>query len=130
MIEWMKKHKSGLIATVVSAGFLFYGFACTPTVQSLVDETKRVNRAELQLELEHMIALAKIRMLDIEQQEKLRAVILQNALMLGRGDPFNPLGLLTGLASIYGVAQASSNVTRAVKTARDKKRNIDGQRHT
>lgn len=126
MIDWIKNHKATLMGVLVSAGFLFYSFACTPTAESLLDKHRRVNRQELQFELNQLIGMAEIRMLDIEQQEKLRAIVLQNALILVQGQPLNPLGLLTGLASIYGVAQASSNVTRVVKTARDKKRNNHG----
>lgn len=73
-----------------------------------------------------MIGLAQLRMADLEKQEQLRAVILQNALILVQGQPFNPVGLITGIAAIYGIASGASGVTKVVKTAQAKRKVNNG----
>jgi len=122
MYEWIKKHLPLLTTISVTIGVLFFVYACEPKVQSLVYDTKRVNRQELQLELDQMIGLAQLRMVDLDRQEQLRAVILQNALILVQGQPFNPVGLITGIAALYGITTGASNVTKVVKTAKAKRK--------
>jgi len=102
-------------------------YGCEVKTHSLTGSNKLVNRQELQLELDQIIGLAELRMADLDQQEKFRAIILQNALILVQGQPFNPLGLLSAVAAIYGVAQGSSNITKVVKNKRNKRKVNNGQ---
>ncbi|GAH63095.1 unnamed protein product, partial [marine sediment metagenome] len=90
-------------------------YSCEPKVSSLWQEGKQVNRQELQLELDQLIGVAQLRMVDLDKQEELRAIILQNALILVQGQPFNPLGLITGVAALYGISQGGCNITKVVK---------------
>jgi len=123
MSEWIKKHSGFLITVLVTVGTLVFLYGCPPKTQSLVASNKLVNRQELQLELDQLIGLAQLRMTDLDKQEELRAVILQNALILVQGQPFNPLGLLTGVAAIYGIAQGGSNIGKIVKGK------VNGRKH-
>ena len=124
MLQWLKKYSSFLIAAVVTAGLLVYIYGCEPKVQSLNNRKRLVNRQELQLELDQLITMAQIRMADLDKQDQLRAVILQNALILVQGQPFNPLGLLTGVAAIYGLTQGGQNISKVVKkTVKRRKEN-------
>ena len=70
--------------------------------------------------------MAQIRMVDLDRQDKFKAIVLQNALILVQGQPLNPLGLLSAVAAIYGITQGSSNITKVVKTKRKKKRESNG----
>ena len=115
MLQWIKKHKSILITVLVCIGFLLYCYGCEPRVRSITDNTKTVNRQELQLELDTFISMAKIRMADLEKQEALRTMVLQNALILAQGQPVNPIGIISAFAAIYGIAQGSTNITKVVK---------------
>lgn len=115
MVNWLKGNSVILITVLVTVGLLFFLYSCEPKTQSLVTNNKSVNRQELQLELDGLIGLAQLRMIDLDKQEQLRAVILQNALILVQGQPLNPLGLITAIAAIYGVTQGSSKVTKVVK---------------
>jgi len=115
------KAKSGTILIVfVTIGFLLFAYSCEPKVPSLFDPQKTVTRQEFQLELDQLFGLADIRMADFEKQEKFRAIILQNALILVQGQPFNPVGLITAIASLYGIQQVTKKSIGVVKNARAK----------
>lgn len=120
MWEWFKKHTSLLITILVSVGLLFYLVSCEPKTLSLRQKDKQVNRQELQLELDQIIGLAQLRMVDLDRQEQLRAIILQNALILVQGQPFNPVGLITAAAAIYGLTQGGKNISKIVTTKHNK----------
>lgn len=115
MFEWLKKHFAGELTVIITILISVFIVSCEPKVRSLTDNIVYVNRAELQLELDHFLALAKIRMIELEKQDQLRTLILQNALLLIQGQPFNPVGILTGIAAIYGTLQGGVNVTSAVR---------------
>ncbi|GAH22170.1 unnamed protein product, partial [marine sediment metagenome] len=36
--------------------------------------------------------------------------------ILVQGQPFNPIGCITGIAALYGIAQGTSNARKVVKT--------------
>lgn len=126
MWEWIKKNWTLLIAGLFAFGFMFYGYGCEPRVRSLVDRDKMVNRQELQLELDQFIGFAQLRMTDLDKQEQLRAIILQNALILVQGQPLNPVGIITAIAAVYGAMQGSKNVTKVVKEQRIKRKANNG----
>lgn len=122
MIEWIKKHKTALIAGLTCIGFLFYCYACEPKVRSLTDSNRLVNRQELQLELDQYIGMAQLRVADLDKQEQLRAIILQNALVLVQGQPLNPVGIITAVAAVFGAMQGGKTITQGVKNARAKRK--------
>lgn len=126
MWQWIKKHSSTIVMSLVTIGFLFYCYGCEPQVRSLLDNRQLINRQEFQLELDQFMSMAEIRMLDFDRQEKLRAVILQNALILVQGQPLNPVGIISAVAAIYGVMQGSSNLTKVVKTRVNKRKVNNG----
>ncbi len=121
MLKWIKAKSDIILVVIVTVGVLFFVYACEPKATSLLNKGVKVTRAELQFELDQLMSLAEIRMASFDRQEKIRAMILQNALMLTQGQPFNPIGILTGIASIYGIAQATKNTTGAIKNGRAKR---------
>ena len=124
MLDYLKKHRDSIMIALVTIGVIFYAYGCESKVKSLNHNDKLVTRGELQLELDQIIGMAKIKVADLDQQDALRTLILQNALILVQGQPFNPLGLLTGIAALYGAGQMSNSVVKTVKT-QVKKRGIN-----
>ncbi len=105
---------------------MLWAYGCTPTVKSLIDPTKKVTAAELQIEFDTLMAVFEIRQLDIERQNKLRELLTRNAMLAVQAGTFNPLGLLTGLAALYGAGSAvkdTKNVIRRKQIARSYKSN-------
>lgn len=127
MYKWIKKNWTLSITILVSFGLLFFAFACEPKVPSLISRDKMVNRQELQLELDQLIGLAQLRMINLDKQEELRAIILQNALVLVQGQPLNPVGIITAIAAVYGATQGGKNVSKVVKEKRNKRKVNDGK---
>ena len=111
---------------LVTGGFVVYMWGCQVKTKSLTTPDKFVNRQELQLELDQVIGLAQLRMADLDQQEQFRAIILQNALILVQGQPFNAFGIISAVAALYGVTQAGSQVTRKVKSNISKRKANNG----
>ena len=126
MFILIKKHLSVIITVLVTIAFAIYCYGCEPKVKSLSGKPELINRQELQLELDQFITMAQIRMADLDKQEELRSIILQNALILVQGNPYNPIGIITAIAAIYGVTQGGRNVTRVVKNTRNKKKVNNG----
>lgn len=121
--KWLSKNKAKIITWCVTGFVLFYMYACESQVRSLNNSKRLVNRAELQAEFNHFIDTADIRFASLDRQDKLRAIILNNALIVMQGQPFNPVGLITAMLSVYGVAQAAKNTSGAIKNARAKRAN-------
>ncbi len=126
MLLWIKKHWTIILTALVTVSILLFVYGCEPKTRSLIDGNRQINRQELQLELDQIIGLAQLRMVDLDKQEQFRAVILQNALILVQGQPYNPLGIITAIAGIYGVMQGSRNVTNVVKTGIHKRKKNNG----
>jgi len=123
MWEWVKEHKTILITILTCVAFTFYCYACEPKVRSLTDRDRLINRQELQLELDQFIGMAQLRIADLDKQEQLRAVILQNALILVQGQPLNPVGIITAVAAVFGAIQGGQKLTQGVKNAAAKRKN-------
>lgn len=126
MLNWIKKHSITIVAFLVTGGFLLYLYGCEPKVESLNSKGYMISRLELQEELDHIIATAQIRFANLDQQDRIRNLIMQNALILARGQPFNPVGLITGFAALYGIGQAGSKVTKTVNNVRKKRKVNNG----
>ena len=122
MLQWIKDHTVILITILTCIGFTIYCYGCEPKVASLSNRNHLVNRQELQLELDQFITMAQIRMVDLDKQDQLRAIVLQNALILVQGQPFNPVGIITAIAAVYGVSQGGHNVKKVVKVALNKRK--------
>ncbi len=122
MKDWLKKNKSIIVTGLVTIAFLIYCYGCEPKVSSLSSDHRLVNRQELQLELDQIITMAQIRMADLEQQEQFRAIVLQNALILVQGQPYNPVGIITAIAAVYGITQGSGKLTKVVKDKSNRKK--------
>ena len=127
MLDWFKKHTSILITVLTCIEFSIYCYGCEAKLHSVTDINRLINRQELQLELNQLSTMAQIRMVELDKQEQLRAVILQNAFILVQGQPFNPVGLITAIAAVYGISQGGRNVKTAVQTARKKKETNNGR---
>jgi len=123
MVAWLKKNKRMITVYVVVIGMMIYLYACESRVRSLDGSRRLVSRIELEAELNAYLDKVDIRFASLDRQDKLRAVILNNAMIVMQGQPFNPMGLVTGVLALYGVTQASKKTTGAIKNVRAKRAN-------
>ena len=98
------------IALILLTAFLFWGFACPPTVTSLHDPTVKITRPELQIELDTLIATAEYKLASLDEQQQLRDVIFENATQMVTTGQINPVGIMTLLAGLYGLTRAGKDV--------------------
>lgn len=123
MVNWLKDNKPVIFTIIVTVLMIFYIVACEPKVKSLNNNHQLVTRQELQFELENILRTAELRMAQLDQQERIRQLVLQNALLTLQGTTFNPVGLITAIAALYGLGQAGTKVTKAVKKIKGKVNN-------
>jgi len=125
-LSWLKKHWISIAVILFAVFMLVYGYGCEPKTKSLMHDGTLINRQELQLELDQLITMSQIRMADLDKQEELRAIILNNALILVQGQPWSPVGLLTGIAALYGCTQGGRNISQTVKNGIKKRKVNNG----
>lgn len=126
MVQWLKNHWPSLVALLFGVFMIYYGYGCESKTQSLNTHGKQVTRQELQMELETLMSLAQIRKLDLDRQDRIKTIILDNALILVEGNQVNPLGILTGILGLYGFTQGTKNVTEVVKKTVKKRKANNG----
>jgi len=104
----------------LAAGILamLWAYGCAPRVISLINPDKKVTAQELQLEFDTLVQMFEIRQLDIDRQNKLHELITHNAMLVAQTGTFNPIGLLTGLAALYGVGSAAKDTKNVIKRKR------------
>ncbi len=123
MYAWLKKSKRIVVMYSVTIGVFMFLYACESRVRSLDGSKRLVNRAELNAQLNHYLDTVDIRFASLDRQDKLRSLILNNAMIVIQGNPFNPIGMLTGVLSLYGITQAAKNTTGVIKNVRAKRAN-------
>jgi len=102
-----------IFAIGISSFIFCYG--CKPKVSSLLYENTMVTAPELEIELQTLLAIAKIRQEDLVKQNQLRDLILKNVLIIAETGTVNPLGILTALFAFYGIGSAANTTKNAVK---------------
>lgn len=122
MKTWLTKHWPSILCLAFGLFLIFYGQSCVSKVPSLLDPSRKVTRAVLDLELKQLIDLAALRKISLDRQDQLKRLVAENAIILIQGSPANPLGILTGVLGIYGLAQGSKNITTVVKNGIAKKK--------
>jgi len=115
--QWFKDNLFTLIVVNAVTVCLFALNSCQSQVASLLDPTTKITRPQLQIELDHLIAQASVKMADLDRQDNLKKLILENALIMAtEGNP-NPLGILTAIAGALGVGASADNVRLRKKIA-------------
>lgn len=112
---WIKENWPRVLALNIAATLIMWAIGCQPTVPSLTDPAQLVTRPQLQFEMETIARSFELKNAALEQQERLRRLITENALVIATSGQFNPIGLLTTLAAFYGVGSAANDTRKAVK---------------
>jgi len=93
----------GLFAAAIITAILFWCYGCQSKCRSLRDPLVKVTRGELQIEVDSMLATAKLRMEELDQQDELKLLLFQQAALFAETGTVNPMGLLTTGASIFAI---------------------------
>lgn len=99
-----------IIGQIVAALVLVWIYGCESTVTSLNGPEFRVTRAELNIELEQFLALANIKFAQLDKQDEFKRIVFNNAVILGTGGTVNPIGVITALFALTGLAATADDI--------------------
>ena len=110
IINYIKANLHFIITAAILLLLLYYIVGCEPTAQSMLDSDKQVTGDILMQEFKLIAATYEKRIADIELQQKIRNMLLQESLTLANTGQLNPIGIITSLMSILGVAATADAV--------------------
>ena len=61
-------------------------------------------------ELDHILSVAELRFQELDQQDRIRQIIFDSAIMMAQSGKVSPLGILTTLGAILGLGATADNV--------------------
>jgi len=93
-----------VIFVVICFGLVLYFFGCESQVQSVLDPSKKVNRAELQAEAVYLAAQIDVRAADLDKQDEIKQQLLDAATLIGSEGSINPSGIVSLVATIGAIS--------------------------
>ncbi len=109
-LPWIK-----ISSLAVAAFLIVLVLGCEPRVAGLTDPTRMMTRRELQIEFDSLIQSYEYRLASLEQKERFRAMLLQNAAAIAQTGTVNPFGIITAVLAFYGVGSATTTAKNAIK---------------
>lgn len=95
-----------VIGAVIVLVIGFYGYGCQSTVNSMLEPERKVNRAELETEVEFLLSRAKNRLDELDRQDQIKLLIFEQAALFAQTGTINPMGLLTTAISVIAIGSA------------------------
>lgn len=112
-IKTLLNHERYQVVTLAVAICLsLWFFGCESEVTSMLDPGKKVNRAELQAELDLYLATAERKFKSLEQQEAIKKWVFENAVLVSQTGTINPQGLINTLLAVLGIGALTDNVRK------------------
>jgi len=117
---WIRHNQGVTIALILITGLMVWTIGCESDVTSLIDSTKKVNRAELLLEiesessrllgeLEQLSRLGSLRIDELDKKDALRKEIMDFVAISAATGGVNPAGVAAMAFSIMGVGAFADN---------------------
>jgi len=100
------------ISIIVSALLLIGFYGCEPKCFDPMNPGERITRTELDISIDTFIAKANAGYASLEQQEELRAFLLEQSLNTAATGNLNPLALITSICTILGIGAGVDNVRK------------------
>lgn len=100
------------IAIILISALLIWTYGCPSQVESLFVPGKHVTRSGLQIEMDTLLATAAARVQDLDQQDAIKRILYQQALLTAAGSQVNILGLVTSIAAVLGIGATVDNVRK------------------
>jgi len=106
ILKFFNDNHSAAIAAAICLVLSYWLFGCQSRVTSITNPTQKITRAELQIEIDHLLAVAQSKMSDLDRQDEVRRLILEKASLFAAGGEVNPLGIINLLVSIGAIGTA------------------------
>lgn len=100
------------LSVIAGVLLLIWFWGCQSEVTSLLEPDQKVNRQELELELNSIMAVAEMRFGQLDQQDELKQFLMQQALLAGQSGTINPFALMTSIGAILGLGATIDNVRK------------------
>lgn len=98
-----------VVAVAIAIVGVTYFYGCESRTYSLTDSTQRVNRSEIEAEIALFNARANARIGNLDQQDKLKKMLIEQVSVVGTGGAYNPVGVLNSVISILAVGYAADS---------------------
>ena len=92
-----------LIFGCICLCMFFWLYGCESHVKSILEPEKEITRAELENEVNSIMAIAQTKLSDLDKQDEVRQLILDKAALFATTGTFNPTGLLNLIISIGAI---------------------------
>lgn len=119
VLKFLNDNHWFIIAGMLTIAILLWTYGCESTVQSMLDDNKKVNRTMLTAELNYIIADIENRVADLDKQDEIKQALLDAANVIGTTGSINPSGLLNIAATIGAI---SFGLNRNQKLKKEKKK--------
>lgn len=104
------KHNHVFVACIINSIIIIAAISgCEPRTKSLIYADKPVTRAELNIELDTLLATSKLRLEDLDRQEELRNLVFQSTMLVAEGGALSWPGLLLALGNLMGIGAVIDN---------------------
>lgn len=100
------------ISVIACALLLTFFYACDPKCKSIIEPGQSVTRAELEMEIETVIAKTNIGYASLEQQEQLRKLLFEQAQAYATTGAINPFAIMTSIGALLGLGATVDNVRK------------------
>jgi len=97
------------LALVVVIGLSIWLIGCESSVTSPINPPKKVTRAELDAEMEHLIAQVELAIEDLNKQDLFKQKLFEIGLVAATEGGVNPIGVGVTLLGILGIGAAADN---------------------
>ena len=96
-------------AAVVCIALACWIYGCQSRVQSIKTPEKKVTRPELKIELDALLAEAKLKFEDLNRQDAFKSQLFEYATLMAEGSSVNPVGVAVSLFGILGIGAVADN---------------------
>lgn len=122
-MTWIKNflnhERYTMVGLIVSLILILWMTSCESTVRSIRFPMRKLTRQQMQTEVDSFMAEAEYRFQQLNQQDAIKKLLLQNAMLVSQGGTFNPYAIIPSVAALLGIG---ATVDR-VRTVKRKKKN-------
>lgn len=115
-LTWLNDQHWFIIALIVIGALIVWVYGCESQTQSLIKPDTKVNRLELEAEMEYLAGITKARVADLDKQDEIKQAFLDSLVVVGQGGQFNTAGLVN-LAATIGAISWGLNRNQKLKKA-------------
>ena len=96
-------------AAVVCIALACWAYGCQSQVESMRTSDKMVTRPQLKIEVDTLLAEAKLKFEDLNRQDAFKRQLFEYGLVVAQGGSVNPVGVAVSLFGILGIGAVADN---------------------